>query len=222
MPSPPSIAEVIERLREHYGPPEPRRPNDPLDELVATILSQHTSDLNTERAFAGLMAAFGSWDVIRMAPTPRIADAIRSGGLAEVKAPRIKAVLETIWQQRRELSLEFLRDLDVEDGRAYLISLGGVGPKTAACVLLFSLGKPALPVDTHVLRVSRRLGLIGPKVNAERAHRDLEHAVPAADVYDFHMLLIRHGRQTCKAIRPRCSVCPLDPNCPKVGVERSA
>jgi endonuclease-3 len=222
MPSPASVAHVIDRLRQHYGSPEPRRPIDPLDELVATILSQHTSDLNTERAFAGLMATFGSWEAVRAAPTSSIADAIRSGGLAEVKAPRIKAVLETIWEERHHLSLDFLRHLDVEEGRAYLTALGGVGPKTAACVLLFSLGKPALPVDTHVFRVSRRLGLIGPKVNAERAHRDLEQAVPAADVYDFHMLLIRHGRQTCKAIRPRCSACPLDAICPKVGVERSA
>jgi endonuclease III len=106
----------------------------------------------------------------------------------------------------------------VEAGRAYLTSLDGVGPKTAACVLLFALGKPALPVDTHVYRVSRRLGLIGPKVSAEQAHRDLERAVPAARVYDFHVLLIRHGRQICKAPRPRCSVCPLDEVCPKVGV----
>jgi endonuclease III len=216
--SAPGIALVLERLRAHYGPPRPPRPNDPLAELVQTILSQNTSDANSGRAFESLMDRFRSWEAIRAAPTPAIADAIRSGGLAEVKAPRIKAALEEIHRRQGNLSLDLLRDLDVEAGRAYLTSLGGVGPKTAACVLLFALGKPALPVDTHVYRVSRRLGLIGPKVSAEQAHRDLEQAVPPPDVYDFHMLLIHHGRQICKAPRPRCSECPLDEVCPKVGV----
>jgi endonuclease-3 len=214
----PAIDLVLERLRAQYGPPRPPQPNDPLAELIQTILSQNTSDANSGRAFEGLTDRFGSWEAIRGASTAEVADAIRSGGLAEVKAPRIKAALEEIHRRQGDLSLDVLRDLDVEEGRAYLTSLGGVGPKTAACVLLFALGKPALPVDTHVYRVSRRLGLIGPKVSAEQAHRDLERAVPAARVYDFHVLLIRHGRQICKAPRPRCSVCPLDEVCPKVGV----
>jgi endonuclease-3 len=209
---------VIERLREFYGTPAARRSDGPLAELIQTILSQNTSDVNTERAFASLWARFGSWDAIVEAPVPAIADAIRSGGLAQVKAPRIKAVLEAIRLDRGELRLDFLADLPLEEARTYLTALGGVGPKTAACVLLFALGMPALPVDTHVHRVSKRLGLIGPTVSAEAAHRLLEGAIPPADMYDAHMLLIRHGRMTCKALRPRCDACPLADVCPKVGV----
>ena len=142
---PPSAALVLARLRDYYGAPAFRPPNDPLAELVQTILSQHTSDVNTDRAFASLWATFGSWGAIRTAPVARVADAIRSGGLAEVKAPRIIGVLDAIWRDRGELSLDFLRGLDVEEGRRYLTALGGVGPKTAACVLLFACDKPALP-----------------------------------------------------------------------------
>ena len=127
-----------------------------------------------------------------------------------------------IERDRGELSLDFLGSLPLADARAYLTALGGVGPKTAACVLLFALGMPALPVDTHVHRVSKRLGLIGPTVSAEAAHAILEAAIPPAEMYDAHMLLIRHGRVTCKALRPRCDVCPLVDVCPKVGVAASA
>jgi endonuclease-3 len=209
---------VIDRLRSYYGQPEPRRSDGPLAELIQTILSQNTSDVNTERAFAGLWAQFSTWEAIRAAPASAIADAIRSGGLAQVKAPRIKAVLESIERDRGELNLDFLGGLPLEDARAYLTSLGGVGPKTAACVLLFALGMPALPVDTHVHRVSKRLGLIGPTVNAEAAHSILEAAIPSAEMFDAHMLLIRHGRMICKALRPRCDACPLADVCPRVGV----
>ena len=146
----PSATLVLERLREHYGDPAPRRPNDPLAELVQTILSQHTSDSNTARAFVSLWARFGSWDAVRTAPISDVADAIRIGGLAESKAPRIIAALETILTRRGELSLDYLRDLDVEAARAELTAIDGVGPKTAACVLLFARGKPALPrLSTH-------------------------------------------------------------------------
>ena len=215
----PSSSAVLARLRAHYGAPAPHQSEDPLAELVQTILSQHTSDVNTARAYASLRANLGSWEAIRAAPTAAIADAIRAGGLAEVKAPRIKAALESIWQEHGALSLDFLRDLDVEAGRHYLTTLEGVGPKTAACVLLFALGKPALPVDTHVFRVSRRLGLIGPRTPAARAHLELEPELPPSDVYDFHVLLIRHGRQLCKALHPRCAACPLADVCPRVGVK---
>jgi endonuclease-3 len=148
-----------------------------------------------------------------------VADAIRSGGLADIKAPRIKGVLASIRQDRGELSLDFLADLPLEEARSYLTSLNGVGPKTAACVLLFALGMPALPVDTHVHRVSRRLGLIGPKVAAEPAHQLLERMMPPAEMFDAHMLLIRHGRVLCKALRPRCGDCPLADVCPRIGVD---
>jgi endonuclease-3 len=214
----PTPSFVIERLREHYGTPAPRHSDGPLAELIQTILSQNTSDVNTERAFASLWARFGDWEAIRAAPASEIADAIRSGGLAQVKAPRIKAVLEAIERDRGELNLDFLGSLPLADARAYLTSLGGVGPKTAACVLLFALGMPALPVDTHVHRVSKRLGLIGSMVSAEAAHSLLEAAIPADEMYDAHMLLIQHGRVICKALRPRCDTCPLMNVCPRVGV----
>ncbi|MDP8921858.1 MAG: endonuclease III [Chloroflexota bacterium] len=214
----PTVALVLDRLRDYYGEPAPRVPTDPLDELIATILSQHTSDTNTERAFASLKARFAGWEDVAAAPVAAVADAIRSGGLAQVKAPRILRVLRTIRERRGGYSLAFLNDLSVAEAREWLTSLDGVGPKTAACVLLFACGLPALPVDTHVHRVSRRLGLIGPKVGEAAAHRDLEAIVPAGDVYAFHMLLIRHGRTICKAPRPRCAVCPLDDVCPKIGL----
>ena len=206
-------------LRAHYGTPEPRRTDGPLAELILTILSQNTSDANTDRAFAGLWSTFGSWEAIVAAPAPAIADAIRSGGLAEIKAPRIRGVLEAIQRDRGDLSIDFLRQLPVEEARAYLTSLKGVGPKTAACVLLFALEMPAMPVDTHVHRVSKRLGLIGPKVSAAAAHHVLEASIPPDQMFDAHMLLIRHGRVLCKALRPRCSECPLNAVCPKVGVD---
>jgi endonuclease-3 len=215
----PTVAEVLAVLRDHYGPPEPRHSDGPLAELILTILSQNTSDLNTERAFASLWSTFGSWTMIVAAPASAIADAIRSGGLAEIKGPRIKSVLEAIHRDRGELSLDFLGQLPVNDARTYLTSLKGVGPKTAACVLLFALGMPAMPVDTHVHRVSKRLGLIGPKVGAEAAHQLLEASIPPEQMYDAHMLLIRHGRVLCKALRPRCDTCPLADSCPKIGVE---
>ncbi len=213
-----SIETVLSRLRAYYGDPAPRTPGDPLDELIATILSQHTSDVNTARAFASLKARFPTWDEAVEAPTEAVADAIRSGGLARIKAPRIQSVLETIHERRGEFSLRFLTELPVAEAREWLTSLEGVGPKTAACVLLFACAMPALPVDTHVHRVCKRLGLIGPKVGEAAAHRVLESIVPAGEVYAFHMLLIGHGRAICKAPRPRCEACPLADVCPKVGV----
>jgi endonuclease-3 len=217
-----SIVEVLGRLRAYYGTPEPRHSDGPLAELVQTILSQNTSDVNTERAFASLWARFGGWQAILEAPAPAVADAIRSGGLAEIKAPRIKGVLAAIQHDRGELSLDFLATLPLDEARNYLTSLSGVGPKTAACVLLFALGMPAQPVDTHIHRVSKRLGLIGEKVGADAAHRILEAAIPSELMYDAHMLLIRHGRVICKALRPRCEGCPLEVICPRVGVGAAA
>jgi endonuclease-3 len=214
-------AEVNARLTRVYGPPPPLEPGDPLEGLVGTILSQHTSDANSERAFAALMARFGGLDGVRGAPIEAIEDAIRLGGLARVKAPRIKRVLEQLEAERGELSLEFLRELDLPTARAYLTGLDGVGPKTAACVLLFDLGMPAIPVDTHVHRVSRRLGLIGRRTGAEAAHAELEAIVPPSQAYEFHVNLIRHGRRICRAPRPRCDLCPLSDLCPKVGVDAS-
>jgi endonuclease-3 len=202
-------------LTDYYGEPESRPLQDPLSELVQTILSQNTADINSDRAYASLMARFGGdWEAVRAAPTSEIADAIRIGGLAEVKAVRIKAILDEIEGRLGRLDLTFLHDVSLEEGRAFLRSLGGVGPKTAACVLLFACGKPALPVDTHVHRVSQRLGLVPPKATAEQAHALLEAIIPPDEVYRFHMNLIRHGRQICKAQRPLCPTCPVLQLCP--------
>jgi endonuclease-3 len=213
--------EINARLSAVYGPPPPLEPDDPLSGLIGTILSQHTSDANSARAFAALLAHFGDFEAVRQAPVEEIAEVIRSGGLARIKAQRIKEVLEQIAADRGSLDLSFLAELGVPAARAYLTSLSGVGPKTAACVLLFNCGLPALPVDTHVHRVSRRLGLIGPRTGATQAHTELEALVPPDQVFSFHVNLIRHGRQICKAPRPRCESCPLEDICPKIGVTRS-
>ncbi len=210
---------VLERLRVFYGEPSTDRKHpDPMAELVQTILSQNTSDANSERAYASLRARFASWEEVLDADEASIADAIRSGGLAEIKARRIKAVLEEIRKQHGTLDLDFLADWETEAIRQWLTSLPGVGPKTASCVLLFSLDRPAIPVDTHVYRVSRRLGLVSPGTPVSRSHLVLESLVSPTEMYPFHMLLIRHGRQICKAASPRCSSCPLADICPRVGV----
>lgn len=187
-------------------------------ELVQTILSQNTSDANSERAYANLRQRFGSWEAVLAAPAGDVIEAIRIGGLAQIKAPRIQKVLQQIAEDRGELSLEFLRGARGEAALQYLLQLDGVGRKTAACVMLFSLGKAAIPVDTHVYRVARRLGLVGPKASADQAHDLLEALVPRRQHYTFHMHLVHHGRQLCKAQRPRCGDCPLEEICPKVGV----
>jgi len=210
----PSVAWVLERLRQRYGEPTRSTPLPPIDELVMTILSQHTSDVNTARAFASLCASFPDWDAAINASDTEIADAIRSGGLAALKAPRIRQALIDIREQSESFDLSFLADLPVVDARAWLTSLHGVGPKTASCVLLFSLDRPAMPVDTHVHRVSLRLGLIPALTSAERAHELLEAIVPDDDTYAAHLLLIQHGRKTCVARRPRCSACVLVQCCP--------
>jgi len=209
------LTAVHHRLLAYYGEPAPRTLQDPLSELIQTVLSQNTADVNSDRAYASLMERFsGDWEAVRVAPTSDVADAIRHGGLAEIKAARIKSILDRIVETVGELDLGFLREMPLEEGRAYLRSLGGVGPKTAACVLLFACGRPALPVDTHVHRVSQRLGLVPTKATAEQAHSLLEAMVPEDLVYQFHMLLIGHGRQICKAQRPRCFECPVVDLCP--------
>lgn len=196
-----------------YGDPQWYPRYEPLSELIITVLSQHTSDTNAGRAFDSLMERFGSFEQVRDAPVEAIADAIRSGGLANIKAPRIKALLQTITKQHGSPNLDFLADMPTEEARTWLQSLKGVGPKTTACVLMFSLGRPVIPVDTHVHRVTRRLGLIGPKTSADQAHAELEAIVPPERRYAFHVNLIRHGRQICHAQRPDCEHCPLRVEC---------
>ena len=212
--SPLSITEIIDLLAEEYGSITWRSRTDPLSELILTILSQNTSDRNSRRAFESLLTKFGSWDAVAEGSVEDIADAIKLGGLAQVKAPRIKRILQQIQEQRGSLDLKFLKKMPVAEAKEWLRSLPGVGPKTAACVLLFSLGRPVLPVDTHILRVAKRLGLIGSSVTAEKAHEVLGEMVPAKHVYQFHIHMIEHGRRVCKAQRPRCRECVLLKVCP--------
>jgi endonuclease-3 len=204
---------VHQRLVEIYGQPQWRSHLDPISQVASTIISQNTSDVNRDRAFERLQARFASWEVVRDAPVEAIEEAIRPAGLAQQKAPRIKGALQFITQERGELSLDFLKDLTVDEAKAWLTQIKGIGPKTAAIILLFSLGMPAFPVDTHVHRVTQRLGLIGPKVSAEKAHVILEDLLPSDIYYPFHLNVIRHGREICHARNPRCEICPLQTLC---------
>ena len=209
-----SIGPVLHLLLGEYGSCRWQPRNSPLAVLVQTILSQNTSDVNSRRAFNSLLASFDSWESVAAADVNDISTAIKMGGLGDIKAKRIKAALAEIKRKQGKLELDFLNQLPLAEARDWLKQLPGVGSKTASCVLLFSLGRPALPVDTHVLRVTKRLGLIGPKTSAEQAHRLLESLVPADSVYQFHLLLIEHGRRVCQAQRPRCSRCALRGICP--------
>ena len=209
-----SAQEIIRLLGSSYGPFEHARRLDPAEELVFTILSQHTSDTNSERAFHRLMAEFDSLEAVARGGVDRISQAISSGGLARIKAPRIKQVLNLILEKQGDLDLSFLAEMPLAEAKAWLRELPGIGPKSAAVILCFSLGMPAMAVDTHVHRVSKRLGLIGPKVNADKAHDLLEAMVDSQDVYPFHTALITHGRRVCKAPRPRCDQCVLAFGCP--------
>ncbi|MEJ2209969.1 MAG: endonuclease III [Anaerolineae bacterium] len=207
------VLRVEERLLQAYGEPEWRPHLEPVAELVSTILSQNTNDTNRDVAFDRLRDRFDTWEAVRDADTKDVIEAIRPAGLANQKGPRIQAALQFIAQERGELSLDFLADWPVDEAKAWLTSIKGVGPKTAAIVLLFALGRPAFPVDTHVHRVSRRLGLIGPKVSREKAHDVLEDLVPEEDYLPFHLNMIRHGREVCASSTPRCNECNLTDLC---------
>jgi|SRR5579875_1597444 endonuclease-3 len=220
------LARVYELLIATYGEPKNEPDYDPLGGLIGTILSQHTSDINSERAYQQLVATFPSWEEVRDAPTEAVAEAIRSGGLANIKALRIQDALLTLTERQEALGgtkslAAFLYDeltrRTLEEAWSYLRSIPGVGPKTAACVLMFNLDRPVIPIDTHVFRVSRRLGLIGSKVNAEQAHIILGKMTPPEWVYPLHVNLIRHGRQICHAQRPACNMCSLYSECAYAG-----
>ena len=209
-----SAQDVMDLLGKEYGHIEWVSRYDPASELVFTILSQHTSDVNSTRAFENLMRTFGSLENIASAPVEKIEEAIRMGGLARTKAPRIKAILNQIVDEIGSYDLSFLAEMPLDEAKAWLKRIPGIGPKTAAIILCFSLGLPAMPVDTHIFRVSKRLGLIRPKVTADQAHDILEPMVAPEDVFPFHMYLIRHGRQVCKAQRPQCHRCVMGWGCP--------
>ncbi len=204
---------VYQRLLDFYGYPEWRNPLPALDELVSTILSQNTNDTNRDRAFTALRARFATWEAVRDALPEAVVAAIRPAGLANQKGPRIQAVLRSITEQVGSLDLEFLRALPPEQARDWLMQFKGVGPKTAAIVLQFSLGKNAFPVDTHIYRVSGRLGLRPANMSVEQTHQHLAALLPPETYYAAHLNLIRLGREICQARHPNCPACPLRDLC---------
>jgi endonuclease-3 len=204
---------VHEKLLAVYGLPEWRNPLPPLDELVSTILSQNTNDTNRDRAFHALRQRFPTWEAVRDADEQDVIDAIRPAGLGNQKGPRIQNVLREITRQHGELSLDFLAQMPDAEALDWLMTFKGVGPKTASIVLLFSLGKPAFPVDTHIYRVSGRLGIRPEGMNADQAHTYLGQLFPPEAYYAVHLNLIRLGREVCQARRPKCSDCPLQDLC---------
>ncbi|TME26474.1 MAG: endonuclease III [Chloroflexi bacterium] len=212
------LGAISRRLAKAYGTPPPPRHLPPIDELVLTVLSQHTSDTNRDRAYADLRRRFTTWDDVADAPLPALARAIRRGGLGPTKAVRIRAMLRGV--RESGVTLDERTFTGMPDPKLWdtLVALPGVGPKTAACVLLFSLDRPYFPVDTHVHRVARRLGLVSPRAGAVAVQAEFQATVPPEQMYELHMNLIRHGRAVCVALRPRCSECVLATLCPRVGV----
>ncbi len=207
------------RLEKIFGPPEKKR-LEPLDELMLTILSQSTSDTNRDRAYDRLRDRMPKWEDVQTAPRHEVEDAIRPAGLWKQKARVLQETLDALLKGNGSLDLKQLDDMSDEEAIAYLTRLRGVGVKTAACVLCFAMGRDYMPVDTHVLRVSRRLGLIAPRATADQAHDILneDDSVPPELRFSFHIQLIRHGRAVCRANRPACDECVLADLCPKVGV----
>lgn len=204
---------IHETLLQAFGEPTWRDTLPPVDELVSTILSQNTNDVNRDRAFDALRARFPAWEAVRDAKTKDVIAAIRPAGLANQKGPRIQKVLKQITKERGDLNLWFLKDLPIEEARAWLTKFNGVGPKTAAIVLCFSLGRPAFPVDTHIYRVSGRIGLLPGKMTVEQAHPHLEALFPPETCYAAHLNLIRLGREICQARKPNCPKCPIRKLC---------
>ncbi|PJF44205.1 MAG: hypothetical protein CUN55_05175 [Phototrophicales bacterium] len=204
---------IAKILSEKYGYPTWRQHLPPVDELVSTILSQSTTDANRDRGFYALKAKYADWESVRDAPLEEIVEVIRPAGLANQKGPRIQEALRYISEQVGEISLDFLKDMPIEEAKQWLTKINGIGPKTAAIILLFSFNMPAFPVDTHVHRVTKRLGLIDSKTNADKAHTILEAIVPPEDYYAVHLNFIQHGREICKARNPLCQQCPLTVYC---------
>jgi endonuclease-3 len=204
---------VAEALGNLYGVPQWRKNTPPMDELVSCILSQNTSDINRDRGFDALKARYPNWELVVEAPVDELIATIRPAGLSNQKGPRIQQVLRIIYAEQGDYNIDFLNDLSIDDAKAWLTSLPGVGPKTAAIVLCFAFGRPAFPVDTHVHRVSTRIGFLPAGVNADKAHPIMETIVPPEDYYAFHINLIQHGRSICHARGPRCERCPLTDCC---------
>jgi endonuclease-3 len=220
-PAPRRVRAIRDRLRKVYGVPLAKPHGHPIAELVLTVLSQSTNDRNRDVAYLGLRERFPDWVAVRDAPVDEIEEAIRPGGISKVKSVRIKQILQAISDSSPDgdLSLDWLSALSVEEAQGYLTGLPGVGRKTAACVLLFALGMHDVPVDTHVSRVSSRLGLFRPGAPFEEMHDVMLHFTPRGEELELHLNLLRHGRRTCHARRPACADCELERICPKVGVE---
>ena len=213
--SPSRIARAVELMTQEYGPFPAERRLPPTEEMVFTILSQHTSDINSGRAFARLMERFGSLDAVARGDVSAIEEAIAPGGLAKVKAPRIKEVLEKVLELNGgSLDLSFLREMPLAEAKAWLRQLPGIGPKSAGIVLNFSLGVPAMAIDTHIFRVCQRLRAIDARTNADKAHDVMEAKVPPGEVFNFHVAFINHGRRVCRAQRPLCGECVVGEMCP--------
>ena len=211
------VLEIHRRLVRIFGEQTQRPGRDPIAVLVATMISQNTNDALRDQAFNALRQRFPTWEQVRDAPLEEVMETIRVAGLSQQKAPRIQQALRRISEERGELSLDFLRDLGVEKAKQWLTSIKGVGPKTAAIVLLFALDMPAFPVDTHVHRVTKRLGLIPANTSREKAHEILEALLPARIYATFHLNVIRHGREVCQARKPRCELCVLRDLCDYYG-----
>ncbi len=211
-----ALAEVaLERLGDRYDHPHWAGPRlDAVSELVLTILSQNTADVNSFRAFTALRARYASWDEVLRAPRDELEDVIRPGGLAPTKSGRIQQVLAEVHDATGgSWDLSFLGTQPLEEARDWLVSLPGIGRKTASIILLFGFGRPAVPVDTHVHRVATRMGMLPPRTPLDRAHDLLEEVLHPEEMYPFHVELIRHGRDTCRAPRPICGLCPLTDVC---------
>ena len=204
---------VAALLRDLYGVPQWRKGTPPVDELVNCILSQNTSDTNRDRGYDALRLRYPTWQDVVDAPVYELIDTIRVAGLANQKGPRIQEVLRIIQAECGDFNIDFLNDLPLEEAKAWLTSLPGVGPKTAAIVLCFAFGRPAFPVDTHVHRVGRRIGFLPATISADKAHPVMEAIVPPEDHYAFHINLIQHGRSICHARGPHCERCPLTEYC---------
>lgn len=214
-PSPATTREILRRLEDRLGPLEPPTRREPLEELVLTVLSQNTSDVNRDRAFQSLRARYPTWEKVAAAPAGELAASIKVGGLSNVKGPRLLSMLREIRDREGgRLDLSWMRKASAARVREYLRTLPGVGPKTAACVLAFSLGHPTVPVDTHVFRVARRLGFLDERTNAEKAHVIMDALVPPRMRVRTHVGMIRLGRAICRAGRPSCELCPLQDLCP--------
>lgn len=208
------VHKLRQQLADAFGQPKWRQPLSPVDELVSTILSQNTNDVNRDAAFEQLKAAFPDWTSVMNAPTDAVIDAIRTAGLANQKGPRIQHALQDIADHTgKGITLDFLKDMSREEARDWLMRLKGVGPKTAAIVLLFSLGIPAFPVDTHIYRVTGRMGIRPSNLSVEKTHRFLEKRIPEEAYYDLHLNLIRLGREVCGARKWQCYRCPVEDLC---------